>query len=480
MDGYISGFYKPLPEEGVRKIHESALLVLKRTGVKVNCGEAISFFRAGGAHIDGDIVKLPENLVEGCLGKVPSKITLYGRDSRYNLHLEGERVHFGTGGAALNVLDNNSSSIRKATLKDIANLAKLVDKLENIHFFIRPVVAQDVPKDKLDVNKYYASLLHTNKHVMGSAYSVESAIEVIRMAEIIAGSEDILREQPFISFITCWMQSPLTFYKPTTEVMIEIVKQGIPVVLSSSPVAGSTSPVTLAGSLVQLHAEELAGITLTQLVNPGAPVIYGAVPSTANMKTMAFLGGAVEFGMLNSAAVQIANSLNLPNYSSAGLTESKVPDAQAGVEKALSIIQLALSGGNYIHHAAGMLESMLTVAYPQYVIDNDIIGMAMRVIKGISTEPDRLAVDVIDSVGPGGNYIGEMHTVQYMKDEHFFPRVLDRSTRKEWEENGSKDLWRRASELAENILKEDINPKLPSDIDRLIRKEFDILLPCFT
>jgi trimethylamine--corrinoid protein Co-methyltransferase len=420
------------------------------------------------------MTRIPSGMIVDALASAPSRVVLYGRDDEHDLTLEGRRVSMGTGGAALKVIDVGATEPRKATLGDLARLARLVDALDNIDFFLRPVVAQDIPREVLDVNKYYACLANTTKHVMGSAYTKESFQEVKELGAMMAGSLDSLRERPFLSFISCWTRSPLTFYAPTTEVMMEIVKEGLPVVLSSAPMAGATSPVTLAGSLVQLHAEILSGLTLTQLINPGAPVIAGYVPSIANPLTMDYLGGAAEFGLLNAAAVQLAGHFGMPNYSSAGLTESKMPDQQAGIEKAITLLQVAMAGGNYIHHAAGMLESMLTVSYAQYVIDDDLLGMVQRVLRGIRMDDEALGFDIISKVGADGTYVTQKHSAKNVRKEYVFPKTMDRRSRKDWVERGSMDNWQRADQRAREILDAQAPLTVGDEIDREVRRRFDI------
>ncbi|HIC94651.1 MAG TPA: trimethylamine methyltransferase [Anaerolineae bacterium] len=474
--GLIGGQYRPLSKGDVRRIHEASLQVLERTGVKVELREALELFRSAGAEVEGDIVRIPRSMVEDAVDRAPSCIVLCGRREEHDLVLEDKRVYLGTGGAALTVLDLETGEARPARLRDVADIARLVDALKNIHFYLRPVVAQDVPTKLLDVNKYYAALSNTTKHVMASAYSVPSAREVIEMASIIAGSEEALRERPIISFITSWMISPLHFATETTRVLAEVVRHRIPVVLGSTPMAGSTSPVTLAGTLVQLNAEELAGVVFAQLVSPGAPVIYGAVPSLADMRTGAYVGGAIEFGMLNAAAAQLAQFYELPLYNSAGLTDSKTPDIQAGYEKAFSILQAALAGANLIHHAAGMLESMRAVAYEQYVLDDEILGMAMRAVRGIEVNDEALAVEVIDRVGPGGHFLAERHTIRHMRSEFFYPQVADRSSREEWEAAGALNARERARQRAKEILATHQPEPLPPEVEARIRERFRILL----
>jgi len=361
--GVRGGKYRLLSEKEIEQIHKASLKILRQTGIKSKNKEILSLFSKIGAKVNFEQgrIKFSPTLVEDALNKAPSKVILCGREEKNDLILEDKRVYCGTGGAALNVLDLETGKKREAVLKDIANIAKLVDALDNIHFFIRPVVARDVPREFLDVNKYYAALSNTSKHVMGSAYSVESALKVISIAEEIAGGGEKLRERPIISFITSWMKSPLQLDDSITSILIKIAEEGIPVALSAAPMAGSTSPVTLAGTLAQVNAEQLSGIVLTQSINPGAPVIYGAIPTVTDMRTMAFLGGAIELGILDAACAQLAQYYNLPFYAWGGLTDSKIPDIQAGYEKGATLLMVALAGANYIHNSAGMLESTITV-----------------------------------------------------------------------------------------------------------------------
>jgi trimethylamine--corrinoid protein Co-methyltransferase len=241
--------------------------------------------------------------------------------------------------------------------------------------------------------------------------------------------------------------------------------------------AGSTSPITMAGTLAQIHAEQLAGITICQLTNPGAPLLYGGIPGMANLRTMGYLGGAVECGMMNAAIHQLAHYIKVPNYNSSGLTDSKISDAQAGWEKAMTTLLAAMGGSNYIHHAAGMLESMIAVAYEQYVIDDEIIGMSCRVLKGIDVDPEHLALEVIASVGPGGNFMTSPHTLEHMRDEYFNGNgVADRKSRQKWEKEGSSDARDRARKKAKEILATHQPEMIPPEIDAQIRKRFEILL----
>jgi trimethylamine--corrinoid protein Co-methyltransferase len=417
VKGLVGGQYKPLTDDQVQRIHKSALSILERTGVQVEEPEARRLFQEAGADVADNRVRLPRSLVEDAVDWAPSKVVLAGRDPKWDLELEGARVHIGTGGAALTVLDLETGQPRPAVLRDVAELARLVDALDNVHFYLVPVYPTDMDEENVDINQYYAGLANTTKHVQSGVYSVQGIRDTVEMCERIAGGADALRERPIVSFITSWMVSPLKFATDVTTLLIETCRQRIPVVLSAAPMAGSTAPVTLAGMLAQLTAEQLSGVVLTQLVQRGAPLLIGPIPATADMKTGRYLAGAAEFGLTNAAMAQVAQFYPLPIYNSAGMTDAKLPDVQAGFEKAMSAVLAALAGSNFIHHAAGMLENMNSVAAEQFVIDNDILGMAMRVVRGIEVNDETLALDAIDEVGPGGHYLTAKHTLRHMRSE---------------------------------------------------------------
>jgi trimethylamine--corrinoid protein Co-methyltransferase len=386
----------------------------------------------------------------------------------------------GTGGAAVKVIDLVSRQVRESTLADVARIGKLVDALDNIHFYLRACVARDVAPELLDINTYYAAITNTTKHVTVNCFSTESVRDVIELAAMIAGSREKLRSRPIVSITACWTVSPLRFAPETVEILTEVIRQEIPVFLSSAPQAGATSPAALAGTLVQVNAEELSGVVYTQLVKPGAPIVLGYVPSVADLRTGNFVGGGAEFGLMNAAAAQLGQFYNLPVYNSAGLADSKIPDVQAGYEKGITGLAAALAGSNYIHHSAGFLESLLTVAYEQYVIDDDINGAIMRAVRGIEITEETLSVDLIDQVsGPQGegHFLGTRQSLRLMNSEYYYPHTGDRQRREDWEAEGGLDMWERARHRAEHILKTHHPQPIPVKVDRAIRERFEIWLP---
>lgn len=481
LKGLSGGLYRPLSSQQIETIHKASLTILESIGITYESGldATLQMLAKAGATVDHNRgrITFPPKLVAVQTAKAPEQVILYSRDGKNDLDLSRDRVYLGTGGAAINILDLESNQVRPSTLDDIYQIGRVVDALDNIHFFLRPCIPTDIPQTAYDVNVFYACLQATAKHVMSGVNDEQGFYHVLDLASMVAGGLAKLIAHPFISIIASFAISPLKLCTQSTLIMQECVRNQIPVALSSAPMAGSTSPLTMAGTLAQLHAEQLAGITICQLTNPGAPILYGGIPGRANLRTMGYLGGAVECGMMNAAIHQLAHHIGVPNYNSSGLTDAKIPDAQAGWEKAMTTLLAAMGGSNYIHHAAGMLESMLTVAYEQYVMDDEIIGMCCKVLKGVPVDPDHLALEVIESVGPGGNFITAEHTMDHLYSEYFHgSAVTDQRDRDTWSGDGSPDARKRAGDIARKILSAEEKPYLDAKTDQAIRKKYDILL----
>lgn len=479
--GLEGGQYRPLTEAGVQRIHEAALSILERTGVQVVESECRQILGAAGAQVDRarDRVFIPGGMVERALQTANRDVVLYSKDGRTDLHLRGKRVHLGTGGAAVYVLDLDSGRARESRLRDLYDIGRLVETLDNIHFYLRPVVARDVPNDDIDVNTFYACLTATNKHVMGGCYFPAKVAEIKKMGAIVAGGEEQFLARPCLSVNLGWVVSPLRFAPETTETLTAAVRAGIPVSLVSAPQCGATAPASLVGTLAQVIAEELAGITYVQLLRPGHPMLQGGMPFVSDLRTGNMVGGCAELALMNAASAQMSHFYGLPVYNSCGLTESKIPDAQAGFEKGFTTAVTALAGAQYNHHSAGMLESMLTVAYEQYVIDDDINGQVMRLVRGLEVTEETLSFDVIHEVctdGPG-HYLGHEQTLRLMETEYYYPHTADRATRADWEAAGGLDMRERARRQARETLTTSFLGIVPEVVDQRLRNEFRILLP---
>jgi len=481
LSGLFGGQYKPLSEEDIKTIHDASLTILEKTGISYEHGleETVAMLEKAGAVVDRDVsrIRFPRTLIVDQAAKAPEQVVLYGRADGNDLDLTENKVYMGTGGAAINVLDLETGTRRPSTLKDIYEIGSLVDRLDHIHFYVRSCIPTDIPPSSYDVNVFYACMKATAKHVMAGVNDLKGLHDVIELASMVASGREKLKERPFISIITSFAISPLKLDTSMTLVMQESIRNRIPVALSAAPMSGSTSPMTMAGTLAQLHAEQLVGICISQLTNPGAPVLYGGIPGMANLRSMGYLGGAVECGMMNAAIHQMAQHIKVPNYNSSGLSDSKLPDAQAGWEKALTVVLAAMGGSNYVHHSAGMLESMLTVAYEQFVMDDEIIGMCCKVLKGIDVDAEHLAMEVIDTVGPGGNFMMSPHTMAHMRKEYFQGNgVSDQKSWEQWKQDGSRDARERARVIARRMLSEEKISYISEETDQVIRERFEILL----
>ena len=393
---------KPLERitsEQIEQIHQASMEILSAPGLLCFNQQAADIFRSNGAEVstvpDSNHpcwqIKIPENLVQQALDSAPKTVKLGARNPDNSLIMHGNepRVYFITGSETNTWLDVNFETYtkksdpgteiavpefipRRGTVADLCQAAHVCEHLETVDGFIRTVNIQDsdITEENKDVNKFFASLNNTTKHVQAGLTSLNQLDNVLNMAEMIAGGKEALKENPIISFITCLVKSPLQFVEDTTDTYIEICKRGLPVVVSSAPQAGSTAPIMEAGIMAQINAEVLAGIALGQLVNQGTPVIYGSVPVRARMDTLADSYGCVETSQYNIDCVQMARYYDLPNYSTSGVCDPKTPGQQSTVERLFSDILVTLSGPQYLHCTFGLLDCNSVFCLPQAVLDD--------------------------------------------------------------------------------------------------------------
>jgi len=451
--GLTGDRYKPLTEESISRVHQTTMRIIEEIGFEVNSKIALEIFEQAGAWVDHEKrrVRLPQDKVMELIRIAPSEVRLCGQDEKHDILLGGNRVYAGTGGTALYIYDNDTARKRLATLGDLKNIAKLVDQLDNIHLFMLPTYPSELPVEQVDINRFFVGLDNTTKHIMGGVYTLDGVKQAIRMAEMVAGSAEALRQRPLISMVTCSI-SPMKMDGKYGDLVVAIAQTGIPLVCPAEPLCGATSPVTLAGNLVIQTVDSLMGVILTQIVNPGTPVIFGSVATSTDLRDLRYLAGSVETGLLNAAGAQMSQFYQLPFYATGGMSDSKVLDAQSGYESAITNLLCALAGSNFIHDAAGFIEFALTMSYEKLVIDNDILGMVMRAVEGIRVDDETLAFDLIQQVGPGGNFITAKHTRHFMRSEHYVPSLSDRSSREDWEAAGHKTTSEKAAETVREIL----------------------------
>lgn len=478
--GRIGGLYKPLTDGQVETIHQKALDILEQVGVGYEKDlNALEILGEAGCRIDEESrrIYIPRGLVTAMVNKAPGEFTLYSRDGKNDLFIGKDRVYAGTGGTTVSILDLETGKIRDTCLLDQYRISKLVDTLNNIHFYQSAVVPRDVEGERYDPNILFAAMMGTTKHIMFGCNFDFGLRESFEIASIVVGGEENLKARPVFSISACVIISPLKFCSQSVANLQQAAHLGIPTTITSAPMSGSTAPMTMAGTLLQSHAEELAGITLHQLTVPGAPVLYGALPARADLKSMGYRGGAIECGMMQAAQHQLSQRVDVPNYASSGLSDAKIPDAQAGWEKAFTTLLAVMGGNNYIHHAAGMLESMNGVAYEQYIIDDEIIGASCKLLEGIPVDEEHMAFDAIRNVGPGGHYLMSPHTMRHLKTEYFEGNGISHTgNRSTWEKEGSKDTWQRANEMAKTVVYDNTPPRLAPELENKIREKFNIAL----
>ncbi|MCJ7523102.1 MAG: trimethylamine methyltransferase family protein [Dehalococcoidia bacterium] len=391
--------YERMTEKQVTQIHQASMEILGDPGLMCFNRQAAEIFGDNGAEVSSVtnsdhscwLVKVPEKLVVDALDNAPKTVKLGARNPDNTLVMKGEvpRVYFISGSETNIWLDvdfptyvkksDPSAEIqvpefhpRRGTVADLCQSAHVCEHLETLDGYIRTVNIQDkdITEDNKDVNKFFASLNNTTKHVMSGLTNLKQLDNVVNMAKLIVGGEEELKDNPIISFITCLVKSPLQFVEDTTDTFIEICRRGLPVVVSSSPQAGSTAPIKEAGIMAQINAEVLAGITLGQLVNKGTPVIYGSVPVRARMDTLGDSYGSVETSQYNVDCVQMARFYKIPNYSTSGVCDSKIPGQQASIERLFSDILVTLSGPQYLHCAYGLLDCNSIFCLLQAVLDD--------------------------------------------------------------------------------------------------------------
>ena len=435
--------------------------------------------KAGAEFRDGRLYFTPA-LVDRALKSADRTFTLHGRDPKHDIHPNGHKVHFGTAGAAVHIVDIESNSYRDSTLEDLYNAARITDLQDHVHFFQRPMVARDMESTlDLDINTLYASLAGTSKHVGTSVTVPENAAPFLEMLYMVAGGEAAFRARPFVSASICFVVPPLRFARDACDVMESLVKGGVPVLLLSAGQAGATSPAAIAGSVVQSVAEVLAGLVYVNAISPGHPAIFGTWPFVSDLRTGAMSGGSGEQALLSAAVSQMARFYDLPAGSAAGMSDSKTPDIQAGYEKGITTALAGLSGLNMVYESVGMHGSLMGFCFESLIIDNDMLGQVLRTIRGIEVNADTLSLDTMRQVCLGGpeHYLGTAQTLRLMQSEYVYPEIASRLSPKEWEEAQKPDIVAMASRRKAQILGSHFPNYIPENVDIALRKRFNIRLP---
>ena len=412
--------------------------------------------KAGGSVSDAGRLLFPNDLVEQALARAGRGFKLYGQTPEFDLDPSGTRIHLGTSGAAVHIVDSETGEVRDSTLADLHDMARLAQALPNIHMFQRTVVARDIPDTHaMELNTSYACAAGTAKPIGTSFSAAETMRAAIEMFRMIAGGDAAWRARPFCCVSTCFIVPPLTFAEEALGIIECAAETGTPLKLVSAGQAGATSPAPLAGAVAQQTAEVLAGLVYVNLLNPGHPALFGALPFVSDLRTGAMSGGSAEQGVLMAACAQMAQYYGIPCAVSAGMTDAKLPDFQAGYEKGITELLSALAGANLIYEAAGMYGSLLAASKESFVLDNDLIGSVMRATRGFEVTEDALAFDVIRDVcldGPG-HFLGSDQTLGRMQSDYYYPALADRSTPQAWADADGPTLLQTARMRTREILR---------------------------
>ena len=475
--GLPGGTYKPLSEAGMAKIHASALEALEVIGLSNAPSSGVEILTGAGAILGDDgRIRFPRALVEDMLAVAARNITLHARDTRHDLHLSGTNVHFGTAGAAVHIVDPITLDYRDSTAQDLYDAARLVDNLDNIHFYQRTMVCRDVIDNvDMDLNTLYACLAGTKKHVGTSFFDPDAVAPAFDILHQVAGGEDKWLERPFVSNSNCFVVPPMKFAEESCRVMEDCIRRGMPMLLLSAGQAGATAPAPIALAIVQAMAECLAGVVYVNAIKKGAPAIFGTWPFVSDLRTGAMSGGSAEQALLTAGCAQMHRFYDLPGGAASGISDSKLPDMQAGWEQGITNTLAGLAGLNMCYEAVGMHASLLGFCMESLILGDDLLGQAMRCVRGIEVTEDSTSIEAMKEVclGGPGHYLGSDQTLKLMQTEYIYPKVANRMSPKEWNEAGKPVLLDKAIERKNEILSRAGNVIDPQ-IDAAIRAKYNI------
>ena len=476
----MKGKFEVLSKDEIYDIHVASLEVLEYTGATFRSQEALKTFDDYGAIVDYDKlnVKIPGYMVEELVRKAPKKYVFYGRDPKRNVECGGKKQFLDLAGDCSYIIDLETGRRRFGSLKDCENFIRLSDALENTPQPY-PVVRypHDVPEDLQHVELSIIHYKNTPAPMLILCEDREKARDCVELASIAAGGEEELRKKPNAYNAGMCPNPPLLFDDKLTEGVMECARHGLPVWFLPMDNAGASAPITLAGTIVQTNATNLAGICLMQIIHPGLGVSYGDIPCFMDFHTGIASVGCPEEALHCVAATQMAKFYGLPSQIWSGVTDTKIVDVQTGYESALTMLPTILAGANRL--VCGALESYYSASYETVIIQDEIFGMARRIAEGVEVNEETMAVPLINKIAPlaatkmGGHFMAEKHTLEHATKERYVPRISDKTTRQIWEKAGSKTLSQVAKERVEEILAKHKPEPPPSDILKEMEKKAD-------
>jgi trimethylamine--corrinoid protein Co-methyltransferase len=459
----LKPFMRMISEDQVRDLHYATLQILRHTGVKMQDPQGRKILLEAGAWESGDRIKIPENLITDAIDKAPSRIPMYTRLGKLTMPLELGKIFFGSGSDTTFTLDPENGERRQSVAQDVRNMALVADSLDNLDFVMSMGNPSDVPPDDLYIHAFMNMIRGSVKPNVYTAKNRKDMEDIYRIAVAVTGSETKLREKPFFMHYAEPI-SPLYIIEESLQKHIFCAEKGIPAAYIPSPNTGGGGPITVAGAVALGNAECLLGLVITQLVNPGAPFLYGMNTAALDMKSTIVSYGSPEWSMGMGAWCELARYYSLPVWGYGGATDSKVVDTQAGIEATFSILNAFLTRCTLVHDVA-YIEYGSTSSMEMLVIADEIIRMTRFFMEGVHVDENTLALDAIHRVNPGGGFLADDHTMENFRTGQWLPDIIDRKRYDTWEKSGSKDMFTRANERVRKILVEHKVTQLPEEVE---------------
>lgn len=465
---------KFLTDELIKKIINEAIEILCKLGVEINNQNVLSLLSDNGARIEKDRVYFTEDIIQKALKTAPNSFKLYDVNGNETNDFSGNNVHFTPGSAALHILDYQTKEIRNPSTEDYIDYLKVVNQLKYIASQSTALIPTDVHEKISDSYRLFLSLLYCEKPVVTGTFTIES-FEIMKDFQLaVRGNETNLKEKPLTVF-SCCPTSPLKWSKVTSQNVLDCAKYSIPVEFIAMPLSGFIAPVTLTGSLIQHTAETLSGIVISQLANPGTPILYGGSPAIFDVRYETTPMGAIETMMIDCAYNEIGKVLGIPTQAYISLSDAKQLDAQAGLESGMGATLAALSGINNIS-GPGMLDFESCISLEKLILDNEICGMNLRMIEGIKPKEDFPSFPIFEELLKENHLLISKHTRKYLKKEHYFPgEVINRANRPRWIAEGKTTLEERAHTEVEKLIRNyepsSLSNEVKNDLTKLMKKE---------
>jgi len=459
-------FLEVLSEEQILEIHNATLEIMSKIGMVIKDDDGLKLLKEAGAIVEDENVKIPEYLLKKALSTAPSRIPMYDRLGNFSMILEQGKTNFGTGSDTIFTLDINSHERRRSVIEDVGNIARLVDALPNLNFVMSMGTPSDVNPEVSYLFGFIEMVKNNTKPIVFTANDIKDMESIYDIACSIAGGKENLRQRPFIILYTEPI-SPRLFNSESVQKLLFCSEKGIPVAFPPSPNTGGGGPISVAGALALGNAECLTGLVMAQLKNPGSPFIFGSNVAALDMKTAVVSYGAPEWVLASAGTVAMARFYRLPAWGTSGATDSKVVDAQAGMEAMLSVYNSLLTRSQLVHDN-GYIESGMTSSMEMILLVDEAIAISKCIVNGIPVNKKTLALDAIRRAKPGRGFLDDNHTLTNWKEMQYMSKRQDRNVYDNWSRLGKKDMFQRLNEEAKEILDRHKVPVLDDAAEKTI------------